>query len=429
MKKLVGLFVLPMGLLAACGDEKQSVVNLSYIDAHWNVSKYSLEQPEVLESVSETLRACTGDLTTELKGDLIVFDTVVASRPPFTNAGDDYMYKTVTYVQGDELYAICRDMTSLGLKAEVVSSFPEEFMSGNPVDHVPAVLPIKESDRESFLQADIWNEHQYELEAYPDSLFSFSHAISGELEIAIEGRPSLFPLISFEPATATMGDIQMMLGFSQEESLPYVLMRHNEGYFSNGPLEVTFDATEKAPRYDSLNVKRLPLEEDIFVSGESYPIYEFTYIKDGESITETVTLTYREEALISEEERDLPENLPAMQFPDQTGRPFVYLHKKPFSREKILSYPDVIKAAGTDMDELIEAIKAAGPVDRRGDMGDYHLLTILDGLQGQEFEVTYKQRSKKLDVYVTDRVTEETYKLTSEGAETFLSYFPDLKKK
>ncbi|MGH1444332.1 MAG: hypothetical protein ACRAUN_12650, partial [Exiguobacterium profundum] len=57
---------------------------------------------------------------------------------------------------------------------------------------------------------------------------------------------------------------------------------------------------------------------------------------------------------------------------------------------------------------------------------DYPLLTIIDGWKGQEFQLSFKKRSKKVDVYVTDETRDQTFKLSSAGAETFFSYFPDL---
>ncbi|WP_162785220.1 hypothetical protein, partial [Bacillus sp. P14.5] len=65
-------------------------MNLSYVDAHWTVNKYAKEKLISLHSADETLQACTGDLTTELKGDLTVFDTIVANRYPMTDTGEEY---------------------------------------------------------------------------------------------------------------------------------------------------------------------------------------------------------------------------------------------------------------------------------------------------------------------------------------------------
>lgn len=415
-------------ILSGCGSERDSTLKLDYIDEHWIVGHYTTDKKSMTD-VGTVLEACTGELTTELEGELTVHDTIVVSRPPFTNAGDDFMYKAVTYVEGDQLYAVCRDMVSPYLQAEVVPSFPEQVVTAQPVDRAPVVLPVSASDKETFLEADLLQDHPFKLEPFRDAVFSYSQAFYGEIEIAIDGWPPLFPLHMFEPASAGVGNFQMMFASSESESLPYILMRYGDGHISSQPLEVTFDATEAAPRFESLEVERLPIDTDVLIPDVSYPIFAFHYKKDGKRETSELTLTYREGTFSTEEDRDLRQQFADEQLANRRSEPYVYVHKKPFNFDETLAYPDVLKAAGTDMDELIEAIELAEPVKRGGDTGEYPLLTIVDGLKGQQFAISFKQRSKKRDVYVTDQLTDRTYKLTSAGAETFFSYFPDLKKK
>lgn len=430
MKKLVGLLLLSTGLLTGCGEEKQDVVNLSYVDAHWTVSKYSLEQPVVLESAGETLAACTGDLTTELKGDLTVFDTVVASRHPMTDTGWEYGFKAVTYIQGDENYAMCRDMASPHYSVEMVDAFPEfvDLTAGHSIRHYPSVRPADEAARLAVQNADELTEAGNEIEPFPDTVMAFSPAIHGEIELTVGDRPSQFPLFAFEPMMADVEDVKLAIGYDSRDAKPYVLLLLADLYVSVSPLHTINDPTKEEPTYDDLVVKRLPLDTEL-VPNKTYPLYEFSYTRDGEAVTETASITYRAAKLLSTDERKTLETHPNEEYMPIVTGPLVYLHQEPFDNESTVSYPAVLRAAGNEMDDLIQAIDSAEPTKRVGDQGDYPLLTIVDGLKGQEFKVTYKQRSKKLDIYVTDQSTEETYKLTSEGAETFLSYFPDLKKK
>lgn len=427
MKPKLIVIALSMLVLSGCGDERDSALKLDYIDEHWIVGHYSLNQKATAD-VGTVLEACTGDLTTTLEGELTVHDTIVVSRPPFTNAGDDFMYKAVTYVEGDQLYAVCRDMVSPNLQAEVVPSFPEQVVTSQSVDRAPVVLPVSASAKRAFLEADVLQDHPFKLEPFGDAVFAFSQALYGEIEIAIDGWPTLFPLHMFEPASVGIGDIQMMFASSESESLPYLLMRYGDGHISSQPLEVTFDATEPAPRFESLEVERLAIDTDVLIPDISYPIFAFHYEKDGKRETSEVTLTYREGTFDTEEDRDLRQRFADEQLAIRGAEPYVYVHKKPFNFDETLAYPDVLKAAGTDVDELIEAIKLAEPVKRNGETGEYTRLTIVDGLKGQQFAISFKQRSKKRDVYITDLLSEQTYKLTSGGAETFFSYFPQVRE-
>ncbi|WP_370149153.1 hypothetical protein [Exiguobacterium profundum] len=78
--------------------------------------------------------------------------------------------------------------------------------------------------------------------------------------------------------------------------------------------------------------------------------------------------------------------------------------------------------------DLIDAIDEAEAVKREGEIEEYSLLTIIDGWVGQEFQLSFQRRSNKVDVYLTDPKRKQTFKLSSTGAETFFSYFPDLKE-
>ena len=430
MKKLASALVLSMGLLASCGGEKPDVVNLSYVDAHWTVNKYAEEKLISLHSADETLQACTGELTTELKGDLTVFDTIVANRYPMTDTGEEYAFKAVSYMKGDENYAICRDMASNRFSAQVIESFPDDVdvKTGTPINRYPVVGPADDSAKTALRNADELNESGNPIEPFLDTLVAFSPALYGEIELKVGGMPSPYPLFSFDPSMAGMTDIKLAIGYDKLTEKPYLLLMFADLYFSVTPLESMIDPTTEGHTYEGLTVERLPLETEL-VPDKTYPLYEFSYTRDGKVVNETMAFNYRTSDLLSTAERKKLETQPEEDYMPLVTGPLVYLHQQPFNTDSPLSHPVLLKAAGNEMDDLVQAIDSAEPTNRSGDEGDYRYLTIVDGHKGQEFEVTYKQRSKKLDIYVTDRSTEETYKLTSEGAETFLSYFPDLKKK
>lgn len=80
--------------------------------------------------------------------------------------------------------------------------------------------------------------------------------------------------------------------------------------------------------------------------------------------------------------------------------------------------------SGEAYDRLVEAIETARPSTKSGETEDYKYLTLLRGNLGQQFEVSYQQRSKKVDVYVKDVKTGEVFKLSSVGAETFQELYP-----
>lgn len=142
-----------------------------------------------------------------------------------------------------------------------------------------------------------------------------------------------------------------------------------------------------------------------------YPLYDITVDVDGETVTKTVSMRYRPSALLTDAA-------------DSDEISVAYLHKYPYHREVPLPYPDAVNVSGKAYDQLVEAIETARPSTKSGEMEDYKYLTLLRGNLGQQFEVSYQQRSKKVDVYVEDVKTGEVFKLSSTGAETFQELFP-----
>jgi hypothetical protein len=149
-------------------------------------------------------------------------------------------------------------------------------------------------------------------------------------------------------------------------------------------------------------------------------------MKNGKRVKEEVSLTYTKGEFATNESIKDSTEAGLIAHPSVPRGPFFFLHKSPLDEATTLDYPDTLRAAGIDMSDLMNAFKEAEPVNRAGEVGDYPLLTIIDGWKGQEFQLSFQKRSKKVDVYVTDETRNQTFKLSSAGAETFFSYFPDL---
>ncbi|TCI45773.1 hypothetical protein EVJ27_07860 [Exiguobacterium sp. SH3S2] len=428
MKKQLIPVALSCLLLASCSQTKTDVIKLDYIDAHWRVSAYSADNHIILEEAHETLSACTGPLTTDLSGDLTVLDTVVAGRTPISMSVNDNAYKRVTYVKGDQFYAVCQDSISERLRAEVIPSFPDyvDTENGIRIECLPSVRPGDEFAKESLRNEENLKDNGNEVTPFFDSLIQFSPAFHGEIEIRVAGRAMLFPLLAFEPAMVGLGQTDVAIGYNEADEMPYILLSYGNGYFTMIPLEISPEIDESKSAYHELKVERIPLEGEL-VPGTRYPVYEFTYDKNGAPVMDIVTIEFNQNELVSENTPETDQASQVNPWLNLDEEPNIYLHKEPFDGVAVQEYPFILNAAGIKMDDLVQAIDAAKPSKRSGNEGEYRWLTLIDGLKGQEFKVTYKQRSKKMDVFLTDKLTDETYKLTSEGAETFLSYFPELK--
>ena len=93
-----------------------------------------------------------------------------------------------------------------------------------------------------------------------------------------------------------------------------------------------------------------------------------------------------------------------------------------------MEFAEYSEATKEEAKELFDIVNEADPVDRRGEDSEYRYLTLTDGWKGQVFEISYQKRSKKVDIYLTDPLRDQTFKLSSEGAESFLDIFPRLRE-
>lgn len=430
MKRLFSLFLVCVVFMSGCARNDMSVIELDYVPSQWIVRDI-YESGEALDSVQmvkPVLDACSGVATTELTGELTVFDSFVATRKPMTSYLENYTFKMVTYAKGKENYVLCHDDRSMHLMAETIEVIPEfvDLENGSVMNRIPTILvPDEAIEQEIFSRNDTFNESGEVIQPVAGTLVQVSAALYGELEMTLGGRATSFPISTFEPFNSKMGNVSLAVGYSEETKRAYSLVAFGQDFFVTQPFSI-FDEEQQMDEpltFEDLSIKRV-VNDGTLQPDLRTPVYEFTYKKDGQRVTEELALTFREGEYLGEKENVSPEAVGWS--PYQDDGPYIYLHTKTFDGENPLSYPDVLRAAGTEMDELLEAINASQPVNRSGEQGAYHLLTLIDGWKGQTFDVTYKQRSKKVDIYLTDALRDQTFKLTSEGAETFLSYFPDL---
>lgn len=421
--RVVALLTVLTFWISGCGKEDMPVVQLNYLETDWTILNPSGLNGEADDSVkvSSILEACTGP-EEELSGDLTVYDTFVAYRRSMTAFGERDTFKSVSYFKGDHNYVICQNEASVSPVVRVVDEFPEfvDVTAGVPVNTIPTIE--HSSDKvEGYEPVDQLGNPIRIIEG---STFQLKPGILGEIELKLGAKTMLRPFIVFDPMSARyMKNVRFSIGYSDSTELAYIVLSFGEGHYSSKLLHF-FDETQSNPyetTFVSLDVKPIA-DDEILKSDTPVRVYTFTYIEDGEQVSEDLSFTFypttdgdHDSRLSDAHERE-------------NQQADIYLHKMPYDGETPLNYPDAVRAAGIDFDDLLDAIKTARPVKRPGDTGVYRYLTINQGLKGQVFEVSYKQRSKKLDIYLTDAKRELTFKLTSEGAETFLSYFPELKK-
>lgn len=414
MKKRALMALSLLWLTAGCSEDID-VVRYGHIEEHWQAERVTMNSQEPVVDAETILNQCEDkEGLAELDGETFsVLGMAYATRAPFMNDDyEGYAFDEVTYVEGDAVYALCRSERMDGqqgyraVELEARPSFLKDEV-GTEISFLPTVHVATENERASLHKPDAFYENGQDIEPYPVTLMRISPGFSGTVEIGIgEGgyfNPSFHFLPNLRPS-----DVFIALGRHTETNMPLLLLSYggDKARYSSSILQDA-DLLNGA---DSLIFRRIH-NGGTMEPMTPYPLYELTINLDGQMVTKTLSMRYRP-------------NPPLTEIVNSDEVALAYLHKYPYHREVPLPYPDAVNVSGEAYDRLIEAIETARPSTKSGETNDYKYLTLLHGNLGQQFEVSYQQRSKKVDVFVKDVKTGEVFKLSSAGAETFQELFP-----
>lgn len=421
-----------VGILSGCGGEEVNVVKLDPMPSQWDVRDMNSNSfttgPETW--ASDLLLACTDDPVPQIHENVTVYHSYVLNRKTMISDYDAHAYKLVTYVKGEQNYVICQDGFSPKMRVGLVEKFPSfvQASEGVTIPSNPTIANGTPEQEESLKESDYSDVFEDPVNLIDETMIQVTPSLNGSIHLTIGEDEGIFPLSIIEPYHAQMGSMTIALGYDEQSKEAYIFAKSEGGLLSYVPIVLItkddYSQPEQQPKqFEGLKVERV-LQADSLEPGVETPLYTFSFIEDGKRVTEDVRLTYTDREFATNEsiEADIESN------PAVPSGPFVFVHKSPFDGKATIDYPNVLRAAGIDMTELMDAIEEAEPVKRSGDVEEYSMLTIIDGWVGQEFQLSFQRRSKKVDVYLTDPKRKQTFKLSSMGAETFFSYFPDLKE-
>ena len=338
----------------------------------------------------------------------------------------DDAYKIVMYMEGDRPYAVCYDSASEQIKAEKIDEFPYfvHTEEGTDILSTPTIRSGTHEELKEMEQKDEGHYYPAPIRLLEGTMNHVTPSLYGQIDLSIGDQQGLFPISHLEPFSAQSEEVGIALGYDEQSKEAYFYYEKEDGLTTILPLVVWNDKEHKHEpiQFEGLRVEQA-LQGDILEPGVKTPLYTFSFIEGGNRVNEVISLTYLNgEFSTNDADRNASESNPA----GETD-PFVYVHEKPLNGALDIQYPNVLIAEENDISDLMNAIDDAIPVKRAGDVTDYSRLTIVDGWGGQEFQLSFKERSQKIDVYLTDPLRDQTYKLSSEGAERFFDIFPEVK--
>ena len=422
--------LLSASFLSACGASEIEVIQLDYIEDQWNVESYSKEGEMIeVHETKEVLAACEGERATELKGDITVYQTAIAGRTEPVSAMTPYTMKVVTYLEGDERYVVCRESYTNQLMAEAIDSFPDfvNTSDGIRLPRLPRIHETTSALRDELMEAEGLDINGKSITPFPHTLLEIESALYGELEMKLDGKVIRYPIAQFEPRGFEMPIQQIAIGYDKKTFRPYILYSFDGQFFMPHPIEFgELDDPESKENtvYSELEIKTVATVRELD-EGEEHQFYTFSYLKNGKRVSETMTIRFASGVLLKEGEE--PDPMFEDWLPVEEAGPRVIVHRKPYDGGA-MDFAEYSEATIEEAKELFDIINQADPVDHHGEDSEYRYLTLTDGWKGQVFEISYKKRSKKIDIYLTDSLRDQTYKLSSEGAEAFLDTFPRLRE-
>lgn len=410
MKKRT-LATLSLLLVTAGCSEDVDVVRYGHIEEHWQAEQFKLNARDQHVDAEALLHLCEDDeRLSELDGQTFsVLGMAYATRAPFvTDDYDGYAFTEVTYVEGDAVYALCRSNEMEGYRAAKLEDRPPYFKDevGMEISLLPTVHLATERERDALEEPDAFYQEGHDIRVYPDTLMTISPGLSGTIEFKIGDKIVDFPSLDFNPQFGEQRKF-VALGYDALTNLPHFLLSHDGVHYSTSVMK---DSDILLNGADYLSVRPLFKEGDM-ESMALIPLYDLTIDTGRQKSSKTVSIRYRP-------------SLPGTGADDPNERSVAYLHKYPYHSDVPLPFPDAVSVSGEAYERLVRALETATPSTKSGETKDYEHLTMLHGNLGQQFEVSYQQRSKKVDVFVKDMKTGAGFKLSSVGAETFKELFP-----
>lgn len=417
MKRIL-LLICCIGMMTGCDDEQMDVVKLDYLPEHWNVKDLQSGHMDA-KSVTWTpdlLDACSGNAISRIEEDVTVYRSYELNRK------FDDVYKIVMYMEGDRPYAVCYDSASEQIRAEEIDEFPYFVHTEEGIDilSTPTIRTGTHEELKQMEQKDEGHFYPTPIRLLEGTMIHVTPSLYGQIDLTIGDQQGLFPISHLEPFSAQSEEVGIALGYDEQSKETYFYYEKDDGLTTILPLVVWNEKEHKHEpiQFEGLQVEQI-LWEDILEQGVKTPLYTFSFIEDGKRVNEEISLTYLNGEFSTQD---------SVQNASDSNGPFVYVHEKPLNGALDIQYPNVLMVEGNDISDLMNAIDGAIPVKRAGDVTDYSRLTIVDGWDGQEFQLSFKERSQKIDVYLTDPLRDQTFKLSSKGAERFLDLFPEVKE-
>lgn len=365
-----------------------------------------IEMPESDRAL--IIESCQPDnaISTIPSGERRWLGTVTLTQP-LTDAATSPAFPTATlFTVNNESYVQCQ-LDSITYVTKT-NNLPESLQDVQyAADSYPDIAKIRSAEPHEYehftkeMKKPIGNEPYPERTGIEHTLFHITMPFNGEFELTLKSSDgeerlmipidsSRHPYLSVGLGTENSDDTSQYAIYTSPDQNDYQkVLRPKQARMSQ--------------LFGAKAASQLP---SVLIPGHSYPLYSFTYMKDGTAHRQLVSITYHQPELMYGEElnEQIHETL--------SSERHALFHELALlgTESKDASF---LQHVGTDEVEfLFRAIGQANATSHAGTPAPVPYLTLFKGVCAQTFDVSYDGN----DVYVTNAETGSHFKLLREDA-------------
>ncbi|WP_214792466.1 MULTISPECIES: hypothetical protein [unclassified Exiguobacterium] len=365
-----------------------------------------IEMPESDRALMIELCQPDNAISTIPNGERRWLGTVTLTQP-LTDVATSSTFPTATlFTIHNESYVQCQ-LDSITYVTKT-TSLPESLSDVQyAADTYPDTAKIRFAEPHEYehfaeeMKKPIGNEPYPERKGIEHTLFHITMPFNGQFELTLnssEGEERLMipidasrhPYLSIGLGTEKSDDTSQYAIYTSPDQNDYqTVLRPKQAHMSQ--------------MFGAKAASQLP---SVLVPGQRYPLYSFTYMKDGTANRQLVSLTYHQPDLLHGEE--LTKQIHAT----LSSERHALFHELALlgTESKDASF---LQHVGTEEVEfLFHAIEQANATSRAGTPAPVPYLTLFQGVCAQTFDVSYDGN----DVYVTNSKTGAHFKLLREDA-------------
>lgn len=380
------------------------------------------QQIEMTESDrAHVIESCAPEDTVQAipKGERRWFGTVTLTRP-LTETAASPVFPTATFFNvNNQPYVQCHIDTATYVKA--IEAVPKSMLDYQySVDSYPDVAKLRVAqphERAHFLKEmkkPIGNEPYPERTGIDQTLFHITMPFEGEIELTFKSPDYEDTVIIPIQSPSRQPYLSLGLGTekSEEETQYAIYSSTNQEDYRHAlrPKDASITKLLGAKLAEQLPTTLVP--------GTRYPLFSFSFTKDGEPQKQLVSITYKKNKLTYG--KDLSKQVNGQ----YVNRRHAIFHDLALIGTESRDASFLDHANAEEIEFLFAAIERSNSVSQAGTPASTPYLTLFEGVYAQTFDISYDEEN----VFLTNANTGSHFKLLNDDADWWHDLFDDKMK-